>query len=73
MPDLYGRTSRSSAEREQLNRWYMLPWRVWSFAIQRNLLRAHNLMQMTSPGNRVILVDYDPVGRAASFINRSTI
>lgn len=63
MPDLYGRTSSSSAEREYLNRWYMLPWRLWSFVIQRNLLRSHNLMYTSSSQRRIILVDYDPVTR----------
>jgi hypothetical protein len=71
MPDLYGRTSASRAEREQLNRWYRLPWRLWSFLFKRNLLRAHNLMLTTAHPNtypgllkrRVILVDYDPVTR----------
>ncbi|MEZ4730175.1 MAG: hypothetical protein R3E79_23855 [Caldilineaceae bacterium] len=63
MPDLYGRTSASRAERERLNRWYMLPWRLWSFLVKRNLLRAHNLMLTAAPERRVILVDYDPVTR----------
>ena len=63
MPDLYGRISVSRAERERLNRWYMLPWRLWSFLIQRNLLRAHNLMLTAEPKSRIILVDYDPVTR----------
>lgn len=63
MPDLYGRSSRSSAERERLNRWYMLPWRLWSFLIQRSLLRAHNLMMTRAEEPRIILVDYDPVKR----------
>lgn len=63
MPDLYGRVSASRAERERLNRWYRLPWRLWSFLIQRNLLRAHNLMLTAAPERQVILVDYDPVTR----------
>lgn len=63
MPDLYGRISASRAEREHLNRWYMLPWRLWSFLFKRNLLRAHNLMLTAAPDRRVILVDYDPVTR----------
>jgi len=63
MPDLYGRTSASRAERERLNRWYRLPWRLWSFLFRRNLLRAHNLMLTTLPAHRIILVDYDPVMR----------
>ncbi len=63
MPDLYGRSSRNSAERARLNRWYMFPWRLWSFVVQRNLLRANNLMLTAKPDQRVILVDYDPVLR----------
>lgn len=63
MPDLYGRVSASRAEREERNRWYRLPWRLWSFLFQRNLLRAHNLMLTAAPENRIILVDYDPVTR----------
>ena len=63
MPDLYGRTSASRAEREQLNHWYRLPWRLWGFLVKRNLLRAHNLMLTAGPEQRIILVDYDPVTR----------
>lgn len=63
MPDLYGRISASHHERARLNRWYMLPWRLWSFLFKRNLLRAHNLMLITTPAPRIILVDYDPVTR----------
>lgn len=71
MPDLYGRSSASRAERERLNRWYRLPWRLWSFLFSRNLLRAHNLMLTAAqpsarsgvPKRRIILVDYDPVTR----------
>jgi len=64
MPDLYGRNSRSQAERERLNRRFMFPWRIWSFVIQRNLLRANNLMRTEQPEPRIILVDYDPVTRS---------
>jgi len=63
MPDLYGRASASRAERARLNQPHMLPWRLWSFLGQRNLLRAHNLMLTTAPDRRIILVDYDPVTR----------
>lgn len=63
MPDLYGRVSASHTERARLNRWYMLPWRLWSFLVKRNLLRAHNLMLTAAPNRRIILVDYDPVTR----------
>ncbi|MEZ4867444.1 MAG: hypothetical protein R3C14_39325 [Caldilineaceae bacterium] len=63
MPDLYGRRSVSAAERAALNRWYRFPWRLWSFVVQRNLLRAHNLLLTAPPNRRIILVDYDPVTR----------
>lgn len=64
LPDLYGRTSSSKAERKRLNRLGMLPWRLWSFLVKRNLLRAHNLMLTAAPERRVVLVDYDPVQRS---------
>lgn len=63
MPDLYGRTSSSSSERKRLNRPWMLPYRLWSFLVKRNLLRAHNLMFVEEPEPRVVLVDYDFVRR----------
>jgi len=64
MPDIYGRTSASPAERARRNVWYKFPQRVWSFLIRRNLLRSHNLMVTAAPERRVILVDYDPVRRS---------
>jgi len=64
MPDLYGRTSRSEAERKRLNAPHMLPWRLWSFIVKRNLLRANNLMLTEAPERWVVLVDYDPVERS---------
>jgi hypothetical protein len=42
----------------------MLPRRLWSFIVQRNLLRAHNLMVTDAPECRVVLVDYDLVRRS---------
>lgn len=63
MPDLYGRTSASAAERHQLNGPRQLPRRLWSFLVKRNLLRAHNLMLTDGPDHRLILVDYDQVLR----------
>ncbi|MDP9310928.1 MAG: hypothetical protein M3R24_08560 [Chloroflexota bacterium] len=63
MPDLYGRTSTSAAERARLNRPWMLPLRLWSFLVQRNLLRSHNLMLTAAPERRIVLVDYDLVRR----------
>lgn len=62
MPDLYGRSSSSSAERERNRRLDRLPQRLWSFLVERNLLRSHNLMY-TNDG-QVILVDYDAVQRS---------
>lgn len=64
MPDLYGRTSRSQAERARLNALPMLPWRLWSFVVKRNLLRSHNLLLTPDSEPRLILVDYDPVRRS---------
>ncbi|HEU5101927.1 MAG TPA: hypothetical protein VFU22_23055 [Roseiflexaceae bacterium] len=63
MPDLYGRTSASAAERARMNKPWMLPRRLWSFLVQRNLLRAHNLLLTPAPGYRIVLVDYDIVRR----------
>ena len=67
MPDLYGRSSSSSAERARLNGPLMLPWRLWSFLVERNLLRSHNLMLTAAPDRRVVLVDYDAVRRGALY------
>jgi hypothetical protein len=67
MPDLYGRSSGSSAERARLNGPLMLPWRLWSFLVERNLLRSHNLMLTAAPDRRVVLVDYDVVRRGALY------
>jgi hypothetical protein len=64
LPDLYGRTSASKAEREHLNEPHLLPKRLWSFLVKRNLLRAHNLMLTAGPQRRIVLVDYDPVQRS---------
>lgn len=64
MPDLYGRTSQSKAERKRLNQIHMLPWRLWSFIVERSLLRANNLMLVKDPDIRIVLVDYDTVNRS---------
>jgi hypothetical protein len=64
MPDLYGRTSISGAERARLNKPWMLPQRMWSFLIKRNLLRAHNLLLTPAPERQIVLVDYDIVRRS---------
>ncbi len=63
MPDLYGRSSTTPSERRRLNRPWMLPYRLWSFLVQRNLLRAHNLLLTEAPHRRIVLVDYDVVRR----------
>lgn len=64
MPDLYGRSSTSAKEREQLNMPYMLPWRIWSFLVKRNLLRSHNLLITDPPEWRIVFIDYDIVRRS---------
>ncbi|MCK6629867.1 MAG: hypothetical protein L6R45_32420 [Anaerolineae bacterium] len=64
MPDLYGRTHSSPAERRRLNRWFMLPWRLWCFFFRRTLLRSHNLMLTAAQPRDLLLVDYDPVQRS---------
>jgi hypothetical protein len=61
MPDLYGRASANPAERARLNKPWMLPQRLWSFLVRRNLLRSHNLMLTAAPERRIVLVDYDIV------------
>jgi hypothetical protein len=64
MPDLYGRSAASKADRRRRNSPLHLPWRLWSFLVRRNLLRSHNLMLTPGPDRRVVLVDYDPVRRS---------
>jgi len=61
MPDLYGRISPSKAERKRRNAPHRLPRRLWSFLVQRTLLRSHNLMLTQGEERRLILVDYDPI------------
>jgi hypothetical protein len=63
MPDLYGRSSASTAERIRMRSVAMLPKRLWSFLALRNLLRSHNLLVVREGELRVVLVDYDPVRR----------
>lgn len=67
MPDLYGRLSHSKAERERRNAPCRLPQRIWSFLVQRTLLRSHNLLLTPAPEHRIILVDYDPVKRSTFY------
>lgn len=64
MPDLYGRSSADKDDRARLNAPNMRLWRVWSFLVQRNLLRSHNLMMTEAPDSRIVLIDYDPVRRS---------
>lgn len=64
MPDLYGRSSASKADRKRRNSPLHFPWRLYSFLMQRNLLKSHNLMLTAGPERAVVLVDYDPVRRS---------
>lgn len=64
MPDLYGRTSASKADRKRRKTLWTLPERLWSFLIKRNLLRAHNLMLTLGDEPQVVLIDYDFVRRS---------
>ena len=61
MPDLYGIASTSNEERLRLRSPHMLPWHLWSFLAERNLLRSHNLLLTNPPECRIVLVDYDLV------------
>lgn len=59
MPDLYGRTSSSREERRRNRSPLNLPQRLWSFLVERTLLRSHNLLLTDDPARPVALVDYD--------------
>lgn len=61
MPDLYGRSAGSNDERERMKALDRLPQRLWSFLVERTLLRSHNLMLLHDPDVRIVLIDYDPV------------
>ncbi|GIV99643.1 hypothetical protein [Roseiflexus sp.] len=63
MPDLYGRSAGSHDERERMKALDRLPQRLWSFLVERTLLRSHNLMLLRDPEMRIVLIDYDPVRR----------
>lgn len=67
MPDLYGRTSSSSAERKRNRSPRQIPRRLWSFLVERTLLHSHNLMRTDDPAQPVVLVDYDAVRRSALY------
>lgn len=59
MPDLYGRTSASRSERRLNRSPRQLPRRLWSFLVERTILRSHNLLRTADPERPVALVDYD--------------
>lgn len=67
MPDLYGRASASAAERRRAKGLRHLPRRVWSFVVERNLLRSHNLLFSEAGDAQVVLVDYDIVRRGTLY------
>ena len=64
MPDLYGRATKSRADRQRRKTLAQLPARVWSFLVTRSLLRSNNLLLTPAPHRQIILVDYDPVCRS---------
>ena len=63
MPDLYGQSARSSDERRSRKSITRLPQRLWSFLVERTLLRSHNLVLIRDPEYRIVLIDYDAVRR----------
>ena len=65
IPDIYGRSAASSADRARRKSLRQLPARMWSFLTRRTLLRAHNLL--LTPERQIRLVDYDPVRRSALY------
>lgn len=67
MPDLYGRSSEGHEQRHRNNSLGELPRRMWSFLVERNLLRSHNLLLTAAPERRVVLVDYDTVRRSFGY------
>jgi hypothetical protein len=78
MPDLYGRTSSGHEERRRNRSLLSLPRRLWSFLVERTLLRSHNLMRTPDPARPVVLVDYDFVRqgrlyRRVYFLVRKTL
>jgi hypothetical protein len=64
MPDLYGRSASGNDERERMNALDRLPQRLWSFLVERTVLRSHNLMLLHTPDMRIVLIDYDPVRKS---------
>ncbi len=65
IPDIYGLSAASPAERDHRQSLPQLPARLWSFLIRRTLLRAHNLL--LTPEQQIRLIDYDPVRRSALY------
>ncbi|MCS6840448.1 MAG: aminoglycoside phosphotransferase family protein [Roseiflexus sp.] len=61
MPDLYGRSTSSSDERKRMKALDRVPQRLWSFLVERTILRSHNLMLAPGSEPRIVLIDYDPV------------
>lgn len=61
MPDLYGLSSSSKAERQEQTNPLLLPWHLWNFIFGRDLLRSWNLLLLDPPDRRIVLVDYDIV------------
>jgi hypothetical protein len=64
MPDLYGRVTKSKADRQSRKGIAQLPCRLWGFLVTRSLLRSNNLLLTPAPESRIFLVDYDPVFRS---------
>ena len=65
IPDIYGLSAASSAERARRKSLSQLPARLWSFLVRRTLLRAHNLL--LTPERQIRLIDYDPVQRSSLY------
>ncbi|CAA9590417.1 MAG: hypothetical protein AVDCRST_MAG18-5014 [uncultured Thermomicrobiales bacterium] len=64
MPDLHGFSTADAAARARLRLLYRLPRRLSRFVMRQSLLHSHNLLLTDPPECRVVLVDYDLVGRA---------
>lgn len=55
--------ARGSDERRRMKALDRLPQRLWSFLVERTVLRSHNLMRVHNSEPRIVLIDYDPVRR----------
>lgn len=62
IPDIYGLSAASPADRARRQMPSQLPARIWSFLIRRTLMRSHNLLW--TPDQKIQLIDYDPVRRS---------